>query len=87
MCNNEIRDGATTKTIPENQSDCVDGNCNEDYQYGMHESYSHYLQCLTRARNEHLYTADQVITIFTFHMSITQKTFIKCPIRHKLIIF
>ncbi|CAD5117333.1 DgyrCDS6118 [Dimorphilus gyrociliatus] len=60
MCNENLRDGATIKTIPENQKECSNADCDTDYEYGMHESYTHYLQCLTRARNEHLYTADQI---------------------------
>lgn len=70
MCNNELRDGATTDTIPDNENtyntlvnpdplgDDDEGR-GETYLYGMHESYQYYQDCKTRERNKGLFTADQ----------------------------
>ena len=60
MCAETLRDGTTTTTIPENLIQCQNYDCNMDTQYGMHENYEYYLKCKLRARNEGLFTADQV---------------------------
>lgn len=59
MCSTTLRDGQTTKTIPDNRNQCKDGNCNVDQKYGMHEDYDYYQNCKKRSRNKGLFTADQ----------------------------
>ncbi|KAL4227007.1 hypothetical protein ACF0H5_014983 [Mactra antiquata] len=59
MCDDNIRDGTNTATIPLDQSKCANQNCNLDTQYGMHENYDFYMQCYLRERNKGLFTADQ----------------------------
>lgn len=59
MCGNNIRDGTTTNTIPLAQTACANKDCNTDPQFGMHENYDYYAQCLLRERNKGLFMADQ----------------------------
>jgi len=64
MCGEEVRDGATTTTIPDdantyNQRVNPDLNGEDGYLYGMHESYAYYQNCKARERNKGLFTADQ----------------------------
>ena len=49
----------TYSTIPENQNQCDNRDCNTDLEYGMHEDYNYYLNCRLRERNRGLYTADR----------------------------
>ncbi|XP_064604895.1 protein DD3-3-like isoform X2 [Liolophura sinensis] len=59
MCDDLLRDGLTTKTIPINQEQCANNDCNTDRSYGMHEDYDNYLKCQTTQRNLGLFVADQ----------------------------
>ncbi|XP_061187895.1 protein DD3-3-like [Saccostrea echinata] len=59
MCDDQLRDGASTNTIPTNPDDCRLGNCNTDKEYGMNENYEYYLNCRSRQRNKGLFIADQ----------------------------
>lgn len=59
MCGTDVRDGTTTKTIPDRRDKCVAGNCNKDTRFGMHENYDYYMNCKWRSRNNGLFTADQ----------------------------
>jgi len=59
MCSENLRDGATTTTIPENPAQCENYNCNTDLRYGMHENFDYYQNCKKRQRNMGLFTADQ----------------------------
>lgn len=61
MCDGLVRDGATTKTIPEanNQNQCENFDCNTDKNYGMNEDIHHYSNCRMRKRNQGLFNADQ----------------------------
>jgi len=59
MCDPLIRDGTTTTTIPTNNANCRNFNCDTDVKYGRHESQAYYEQCQNTARNERLFTASQ----------------------------
>jgi len=73
MCGSQVRDGATTDTIPDdantynqkvapNPLTAAEGVLDigeEVYLYGMHESYQYYQDCKARERNRGLFTADQ----------------------------
>ena len=39
MCSDNIRDGTTTNTIPDQPSNCLNNDCNRDIRFGMHEDY------------------------------------------------
>ena len=59
MCDDNLRDGASTNTIPQNPVLCENYDCNTDLEFGMHESFDYYLDCRLRQRNMGLFTADQ----------------------------
>eukprot|EP00054_Salpingoeca_dolichothecata_P028231 m.212749 g.212749 ORF g.212749 m.212749 type:complete len:1339 (+) comp26162_c0_seq2:104-4120(+) len=59
MCSDHVRDGATTRTIPDQPSNCLNNDCNNDVRYGMHETYDYYQNCRSRVRNKGLFTADR----------------------------
>ncbi|XP_013398503.1 protein DD3-3-like [Lingula anatina] len=59
MCDEKMRDGATTSTIPDNPMNCANYDCNTDTKYGMNEDFEYYLNCRTRERNKGLFLADQ----------------------------
>eukprot|EP00042_Codosiga_hollandica_P057950 m.867356 g.867356 ORF g.867356 m.867356 type:complete len:1326 (+) comp59728_c0_seq2:80-4057(+) len=59
MCGPNVRDGATTTTIPEQPSNCANNDCNNDDRFGMHEDYDYYMNCKYRSRNAGLFTADR----------------------------
>ena len=59
MCGANVRDGATTRTIPDQPLECLNDNCNRDLRYGMNENFDYYTLCLMRTRNQGLFTADQ----------------------------
>ncbi|XP_029642903.1 protein DD3-3 [Octopus sinensis] len=59
MCHDLIRDGTSVKTIPTNTGKCKGGDCDRDFQYGMHENYTYYQTCAQRERNKGLFFADQ----------------------------
>lgn len=59
MCDDRLRDGVTTRTIPETPSQCQNYDCNNDVRFGMHESYDYYMNCKYRFRNKGLFTADR----------------------------
>ena len=56
-----VRDGTTTDTIPRNQNQCRDGNCDVDYRFGRHETFASYNYCETRERNKGLFLASQTL--------------------------
>jgi len=58
-CNDLIRDGSTTNTIPDKNEKCFKKDCNTDYEFGMHENYTYYKECMYTERNKGLFTADQ----------------------------
>lgn len=58
MCSPDVRDGTTTRTIPE-QWGCRNWNCNRDLRFGMNENQDYYRNCIFRERNKGLFTADQ----------------------------
>ncbi|XP_001628323.2 protein DD3-3 [Nematostella vectensis] len=59
MCGENVRDGVTTQTVPENPILCQNFDCNTDKRFGMHENYEYYTNCKYRNRNKGLFTADQ----------------------------
>jgi hypothetical protein len=59
MCDDRLRDGTTTNTIPTNSLDCYGWDCDTDVRYGRHESWDYYMNCANRERNKGLFTADQ----------------------------
>eukprot|EP00043_Microstomoeca_roanoka_P013090 m.127830 g.127830 ORF g.127830 m.127830 type:complete len:1330 (+) comp15664_c4_seq1:258-4247(+) len=61
MCSDNLRDGVTTRTIPDQPSNCLNNDCNTDVRYGMHEDYDYYINCKYRKRNAGLFTADRTL--------------------------
>jgi plastocyanin len=59
MCDDRLRDGTTTKTIPTKPIECYNWDCDTDVRYGRHESFDYYMMCANRQRNMGLFTADQ----------------------------
>lgn len=59
MCGDNVRDGSTTTTIPDNAMNCENYDCTTDTRYGMHEDYEYYTNCKLRQRNTGLYLANQ----------------------------
>jgi hypothetical protein len=59
MCDNRLRDGTTTNTIPVNPADCYDWDCDTDVRYGRHESFDFYKSCMYRSRNMGLFTSSE----------------------------
>jgi hypothetical protein len=64
MCDDSIRDGSDTRTIPEDNSQCLNSTCDSDYRFGMHENNKYYSDCKKRQRNKRIFTADQVEFFF-----------------------
>ena len=60
-CEDDLRDGQVTDTIPKRSEDCKNNDCNSDFKYGMHESYQYYQHCALRERNQGLFPADRNI--------------------------
>jgi len=60
-CEDDLRDGQSTDTIPNLNSNCAGDDCNSDFRYGMHENYQSYQHCSLRERNKGLYPADRNI--------------------------
>lgn len=59
MCDQRLRDGVTTRTIPQTPAQCLNNDCNNDVRFGMHESYDYYMNCKYRYRNRGLFNADR----------------------------
>lgn len=59
MCSQKLRDGTTTKTIPDNPVECYNWDCDSDVRYGRHESFSYYQTCKRTERNKGLFIASQ----------------------------
>lgn len=60
-CEDNLRDGHVTDTIPQYKTDCYNNDCNSDFSYGMHEDFQSYQHCTLRERNKGLYPADRNI--------------------------
>jgi hypothetical protein len=60
-CEDDLRDGQVTDTIPKRNEDCKKYDCNSDFTYGMHEDYQYYQHCALRERNQGLFPADRNI--------------------------
>jgi len=59
MCDDNLRDGTTTQRIPDNNNNCYKDDCDNDLEYGRHESYQWYKNCTMRSRNYGLFTSNQ----------------------------
>lgn len=59
MCDPLLRDGTTTSTIPTNNAQCYENDCDTDLEYGRFESYEWYYNCSARQRNMGLFTSNQ----------------------------
>jgi len=59
MCDDRLRDGTTTKTIPDNPIECYNWDCDTDVRYGRHESFDYYQTCKKTQRNMGLFLASQ----------------------------
>eukprot|EP00112_Aurelia_sp_Birch-Aquarium-sp1_P011612 Seg2440.3 transcript_id=Seg2440.3/GoldUCD/mRNA.D3Y31 product="Protein DD3-3" protein_id=Seg2440.3/GoldUCD/D3Y31 len=59
MCSDKLRDGTSTRTIPNKLNACKKKDCDSDNRYGMHENFKYYENCQNRERNGGLFTADQ----------------------------
>ena len=66
MCSDTIRDGSDNRRIPELNSGCLNGDCNTDFRFGMHEPNEYYQRCKQTSRNLGLFTADQVSNLSQF---------------------
>jgi len=58
-CDDRIRDGTTTNTIPDSPAQCYNYDCDTDVRYGRHESFESYQMCKYTERNKGLFTANQ----------------------------
>ena len=56
MCDESLRDGERTDTIPARRDSIY------DFDHGMHESFDYFEKCSKRRRNSNLYTADVNLT-------------------------
>jgi len=54
-----IRDGTTTNTIQDNENNFNQKDGNDNFVFGMHESYAYYQSCKGTQRNKGLFTSDQ----------------------------
>eukprot|EP00056_Hartaetosiga_gracilis_P013768 m.231079 g.231079 ORF g.231079 m.231079 type:complete len:1329 (-) comp13895_c4_seq1:92-4078(-) len=83
MCHDNLRDGVTTRTIPDQPSNCLNNDCNTDVRYGMHEDYDYYTNCKHRYRNQGLFTADRNLNgqtaIYTRQNNNGQRRGYECP--------
>lgn len=59
MCDERLRDGTTTTTIPIKPIECYDYDCDTDVRFGRHESFDYYTTCTHTERNKGLFTASQ----------------------------
>lgn len=81
MCDDSIRDGSDTRTIPENDSQCQ-GDCNSDMRFGMNENQDYYNICKRRIRNKGLFVAEQNLrdpAIFTRQNPNGNRYGYECP--------
>jgi len=58
-CDDRLRDGTTTTTIPTNPNDCYGFDCDTDLRFGRHESFLSYQSCKNTMRNRGLFTGSQ----------------------------
>jgi len=59
MCDERLRDGTTTTTIPDDAKQCYDGECDTDTRFGRHESWDYYKLCKYTQRNKGLFAGSQ----------------------------
>ena len=51
-CDPLMRDGDTTNRIPDDPTSCEDYDCDNDFEYGRHESWESYQYCKAAERNK-----------------------------------
>jgi hypothetical protein len=59
MCDDLLRDGASTNRIPDNNNNCYNYDCDTDLEYGRQESMDWWYTCSATHRNKGLFTANQ----------------------------
>jgi len=59
MCDDLLRDGTQETTIPTNNANCLNNDCDSDPRYGRQESYRYYDYCTKRERNKGLFRGTQ----------------------------
>jgi hypothetical protein len=59
MCDDRLRDGTTTKTIPIDPKQCYGYDCDTDPRFGRQESFEYYKHCMYRERNKGIFTSSQ----------------------------
>lgn len=60
MCDDKLRDGIITTTIPDKLNQCDGNDCNSDLKYGMHENRDYFMNCYYRYRNKGLFTVNPI---------------------------
>ena len=55
-----------TRTIPTENEQCNNNDCNSDNRFGMNEDYEYYQNCRYRSRNKGLFTIDQVYKLIIY---------------------
>jgi len=58
-CDDRLRDGTTTRTIPDQPKQCYNFDCDTDLRFGRHESFDYYTTCKYTSRNKGLFAASQ----------------------------
>lgn len=83
MCDDRVRDGTTTNTIPNNPVECQNYDCDNDIRFGRQESFDWYENCRFRERNKGLFTANQRLqgnsAIFTRQNPAGTRRGYECP--------
>jgi hypothetical protein len=83
MCDDKLRDGTTTNTIPTDPMQCANWDCDGDVRFGRHESLASYKNCQYRERNKGLFNANQQLggnsAIYTRQNPNGQRRGYECP--------
>ena len=52
MCADGLRDGVSTRTIPDTSSQCTHTGCNNDVRFEMQEHYNYCMNCKCEGREQ-----------------------------------